>query len=544
MSAPFGMVGRLAANAARAARRGMSRAALPPSGFWVGVRLGASVPELRVRGWPFASARSNPLSLLDLLRVIETAAHDPHVDGVLLRLDGAPGGWSRLQTLRRAVAEARAAGKTVVAWAPSLSVGDYYLASAASRVLLPESGSLHLMGLRAEGFFVRGLLEHLDVVPEVLRVGSYKSAAEMFTRDGMSPEAREQMEALVDDLWEELLRGIGEGRGLARSAVRERIDHGLFPARSALEAGLIDGCLYPDELEDELARLAPPRPERRGRDVVLVDAAAYFGLRASDTGWRPVFGDLPRLAYVVASGGITRGDGWRGIGGDALRGLLEALRRDDGVRGIVLRIDSPGGDGLASDLVWRAVHRATFDKPVVVSMADVAASGGYYVAAAADVVLAEPGTVTGSIGVVGGKVNLEGLYRRIGVSKEAVERGARAGLLAEDRGFTSDERSALREELETVYDTFLRRVAEGRGLTREAVEKVAQGRVWSGARARELGLVDALGGPLEALREVRRLAGLRDDERALVESHPRLPRFAGVRELAGVGAQGGGGSLG
>lgn len=544
MSGSAGMVRRLAANAARAARRGVSRAALPASGFWVGVRLGASVPELRAPAWPFAPADSTGVPLLELLRALETAAHDPRVDGVLLRIDRAPGGWSRLHTLRRAVAAVRAAGKTVVAWAPSLSVGDYYLASAASRVLLPESGSLHLVGLRAEGFFVRGLLDQLGVAPEVLRVGSYKSAAEMLTRDGMSPEAREQTEALVDDLWEELLRGIGEGRGLSRDDVRTRIDRGLFPAPAAVEAGLVDGCCYPDQIEDELEKLAPPRPERRGRGVVLVDAASYFALRAGDTGWRPLLGDLPRLAYVVASGGITRGDGWRGIGGDALRGLLDRLRRDDGVRGIVLRIDSPGGDGLASDLVWRAVHRATYDKPVVVSMADVAASGGYYIAAAADAVLAEAGTVTGSIGVVGGKANLEALYRRLGVSKESVERGARAGLLAEDRGFTPDERSALREELEAVYDTFLRRVAEGREMPREAVEKVAQGRVWSGARALGIGLVDALGGPLEALREVRRLAGLRDDERILVESHPRLPRFAGLRELAGGGARAGGGLLG
>jgi len=540
MSGLAGIARRLAANGARAARRGILRGALPVSGFWVALRLGGSVPELRGPGWPMAAAGP---PLLDLLRVLEQAARDPHVDGVLLRIDRAPGGWSRLQTLRRAVAAVRAAGKTVVAWAPSLGVGDYYLASAASRVLLPESGSLHLVGLRAEGWFVRGLLEHAGVVPEVLRVGAYKSAGETFTRDGMSPEAREQMEALVDDLWEELLRGIGEGRGLARAAVRDRIDGGLYPARAALEAGLVDGCLYPDELEDALAALAPPRPERSGPGVRVVDAATYFALRAGDTGWRPVLGDLPRLAYVVASGGITRGDGWRGIGGDALRSLLDRLRRDDGIRGIVLRIDSPGGDGLASDLVWRAVHRTTWDKPVVASMADVAASGGYYVAAAADVVLAEAGTMTGSIGVVGGKVNLEGLYRRIGVSKEAVERGARAGLLAEDRGFTPDERAALRGELESVYDTFLRRVADGRAMTREAVEKVAQGRVWSGARAQGVGLVDALGGPLEALREVRRLAGLRDDERALVESHPRVPRFAGLRDLAGGARAGGGGLL-
>jgi protease-4 len=214
-----------------------------------------------------------------------------------------------------------------------------------------------------------------------------------------------------------------------------------------------------------------------------------------------------------------------------VRKLLDALGRDGGVRGVVLRIDSPGGDGLASDLLWRAVSQLAREKPVVASMGDVAASGGYYLASAADAVFAEAGTLTGSIGVVGGKPNLEGLYRRIGVARDAVERGARAGLLSEARGFTPDERAALREDMASLYGTFVARVAEGRGLSTQAVERVAQGRIWSGARAQALGLVDAIGGPLEALRETRRRAGLRDGERALIELHPRTSALAGLRWL-------------
>jgi protease-4 len=214
-----------------------------------------------------------------------------------------------------------------------------------------------------------------------------------------------------------------------------------------------------------------------------------------------------------------------------VRRLLEAIGRDGGVRGVVLRIDSPGGDGVASDLLWRAVAQLKREKPVVASMGDVAASGGYYLASAADAVFAEAGTLTGSIGVVGGKPNLEALYRRIGVGRDAVERGARAGLLSEARGFTPGERAAVREDMAALYATFVARVAEGRGLPAQAVERVAQGRVWSGARAHALGLVDAIGGPLEALRETRRRAGLREGERILIDVHPQRSALAGLRWL-------------
>jgi protease-4 len=219
------------------------------------------------------------------------------------------------------------------------------------------------------------------------------------------------------------------------------------------------------------------------------------------------------------------------VASEVYRTLFERIGEDERVRGVVLRIDSPGGDGVASDLIWRAVRQVRRRKPVVVSMGEVAASGGYYVAAAADAILAEPGTVTGSIGVVGGKVNLAGLYQRLGVAKDAVERGARAGLLSEMRPFTADERSAVRGEMEAIYELFLERVAEGRSMTRDQVNRVAQGRIWSGERARSLGLVDGLGGPLEALAEVRRRAGIAPGEPVLLDVHPRFPRLPGLLAL-------------
>jgi protease-4 len=530
-----GVLRRLTANLARAARQGVDRALMPRGrGFWIRLRLPPALEEIRPPALPFS--RQAPLGFLDVLRTLETAAGDPQVDGVLLRLEGGPRGWSKLMTLRRAVERVREAGKPVVAWGESLGSGDLLLASAATRIWLPGAGSVALLGLRADSFFVRPLLERFDVKPELLRVGRYKAAAETFTRDGLSPENREQLEAILDDLYEALVDGIAKGRGLDPGRVRALVDRGPYRASAAVEEGLVDAALYADELPERLEALtAPPPPERPGpRRFRMLEAPAYFALRASDPGWRPLLGDLPWLTYVVLAGAIRRGGGPFGVTSDSLRELLEGVRTDRNVRGVVLRIESPGGDGLASDLLWRAIDRLKREKPVVVSMGDVAASGGYYVASAADALLAEPGTLTGSIGVVGGKVDLGGLYAKVGVAKESIERGARAGMLAEDRGFTPEERAAVREEMEDFYALFLRRVAEGRALGAAELARCAEGRVWSGRRALALGLVDALGGPLEALREAARLAGLAPDERVIVDVQPRLPRIPGLRALLGL----------
>lgn len=530
MPRPVRVARRAGANVARVARSALARAALPQGpGAWLVVRLTPTLDELAPPRLPWSG--DGVQSLLGVLQSLEAAAVDPRLDGVVLRISGAPAGWSRLLSVRRAVERVREAGKPVAAWAESLDAGSLLVASAASRIWLPESGNVLLVGLRLDTFHLRGLLDRLDVAPEVVRIGSHKTAGERFTREAMSPEEREQLESLADDLFDELVERIAAGRGLSPAAVRERIDAGPYHARAAVEAGLVDGCLYPDEIDAELELLAPlPAPAGRGR-VRLVESAVYHSLRASDPGWRPLLRGLPRFAYLVARGGIHRGSSPRGIACDRMRALLERLRENDEVRGVVLRVDSPGGDGVASDLLWRAVSLVRRDKPVVVSMGDVVASGGYYMASAADALFAEKGTVTGSIGVVGGKLNLERLYRRLGIGREGVERGARAGLLSETRGFSADERAALRDSMTALYATFLERVASGRGVEARALEGAAQGRVWSGERARSLGLVDAIGGPLEALREARRRAGLRDDQRIVVDVLPRLPQLPGLGAL-------------
>ncbi|MGI9590883.1 MAG: signal peptide peptidase SppA, partial [Myxococcota bacterium] len=492
---PGAMLSRIGANLARGVRLVVERTVLPREGrVWLMVRLGGEPVEIHSPRLPFQRAPQHP-TMLEALSSLEHAAVDPRVAGVVLRFGEPLHGMGGAHSLRRAVDAVRESGKPVVAFGDSYTAASMLVASGASRVYLPESGSVLVVGLRFEGFYLKGVLEHLDVNPEVVRVGSHKTAGERFTRDSMSPEEREQLEALADDFYGPLVDAVAQGRGLDPGEVKGLIDRGPHAARAAEEAGLVDGCRYPDEVEAELTTLAPETATdpKTGRPRVL-DTAVYHALRVADAGWRPLLGDLPRIAYVVGRGTIHRGRGVRGMAADTVRELLEGLRRDEGVRGVVLRIDSPGGDAVASDLIWRSVRLGAEEKPVVVSMGDVAASGGYYVAAAAHAVFAEAATVTGSIGVVGGKLDLEGLYKKVGISRDAVERGARAGLLSEARGFTADERAAMQELLGAMYGTFLDRVAEGRGLAREDVAGVAQGRVWSGARARSHGLVDALGG--------------------------------------------------
>lgn len=515
---------RLARNAVRALRRGAVR--LPEGGFWVELEIGDDLGEIARPRLALEPAHG----LLEVLQTLEHALDDARVEGVLVRLCGVPEGWSRLESLRRALESLASRGVPVVVYAEMLDAESLLLASVATRLYLAETGRVFLVGLRADAFYLKGLLDHLDVRPEVVRIGSHKTAGESLVRERMSDEQREQTEALLADRFSTLLRAIAKGRGLSEARVRDLIDAGPYSGRAAVEAGLVDACLYPDALQERLQELSrSPRPAGP-REVRRVDARAYYAARVG-TRYEPLGVGGPRLAYVLAQGAIRRGDDQRGIGSDSLGGLLESLRTDARIHGVVLRIDSPGGDALASDLLWRILTRIRDEKPLVASLAEVAASGGYYLACAADCVFAEAGTLTGSIGVIGGKLDLAGLYERLGVGRDGVERGARAGLLSEARGFTEEEREALRSEMGDLYGAFIDRVCQGRGLAVEEVERLARGRVWSGLRAQFHGLVDELGGPLEALARARRLAGIQLGEPLTLDVHPRRHRLSGLRAL-------------
>lgn len=515
----MGFTRRLLANGTRLARRlAAQQVVTADAGHWLDVELDGAVPECSQPGFG-----RNDLGLLDLLRSLAAVRDDDRFDGVLFRISGSLSSHTRAASIARAVTDLREAGRRVVVWAESLHVDQYLIAAAADQIWLPESGALQLVGLRVERYFVRDLLERIGARPEVVHIGRFKSAGDTFTRDGMSGEEREQLEAWQDDLFAELVSGVARGRGLAEPRVEELIDRGPYPARAALEAGLIDALVYPDEIDERLELISLGEQPRGNvaRRARRVSAVAYHFTCAGDPGFEPWGRDAPRLVQLLALGNVGNGPVSRGITPDGTGALLEALRTESSVRGVLIRIDSPGGDALASDLLHRQVERLVHEKPVVVSMGDVVASGGYYLAAAADAVFAEAGSVTGSIGVVGGKLDLSALYEKLGISKEGVQRGARAGLLSEARGFTADERAAVRREMTAIYGTFVDRVARGRALAPAEVEEIAQGRIWSGRRAQSIGLVDAIGGPLEAFRDLAERAGFGPSERFPLVTIPK-----------------------
>ncbi|GGL34932.1 signal peptide peptidase SppA [Planomonospora parontospora] len=460
--------------------------------------------------------------LADVLSGLKRARTDDRVKGLVVKIGTHHLGLAMVQELRQAVLRFRAAGKRAVVFAESFGefgagTVPYYLASAFDRVYLQPSGDVGLTGIALEQRFVRGALEKLGVEYQLGQRHEYKTAADMFTREGMTEPHRESVARIAESVTEQVVAGIAEGRRLDPAKVRELVDAGPFIGAEAVEAGLVDGLAYRDEVYDEIRREA-------GADALLLYVSRYHkGALARK---------LPRpgeqtVALVQGSGPIKLGRSGRGpvgggaMGSDTVCAALRAARRDDHVRAVVFRVDSPGGSYVASDAVWReVVLTRKAGKPVIVSMGDVAASGGYFVAMAADVIMAQPGTLTGSIGVFGGKPVIGELLGKIGVTSETVREGANAAMFSPSHGFSDAQWDRVNAWLDRIYDDFVGKVAEGRGLTRERAHELARGRVWTGADAHASGLVDELGGLEDALALARKKAGLAAD--APVRPYPRL----------------------
>ena len=460
-------------------------------------------------------------SLAGGLSRLNKAADDRRISAVVLRVKGPAIGWAKLYEFRQAIKRLRAKDKKVYAWLDSAATMDYLIAAGCDEVIMPESGVLMMTGLRAEVSFYKNLFDKLDIKAEMLRVGEFKSAAEPYTRTEMSPEFRKEMEEILDDTFRQLVETVVEGRKLDKKQVIAAIDSGPHTARAAKKLGLIDHIAY----EDEIPRII------KGQDKnVEVTFARKYAKQKLDTDFSGFAGMMKlmnlmmgvqpsarrsrnsKIAVIYASGAIMSGKSTQSLLGGSVLGsetIIKAVRKangDDTVKAIVLRVDSPGGSALASDLMWRALEKV--DKPLVVSMGDVAASGGYYISMGADYIYAEPGTITGSIGVVGGKFALQGLYEKVGISTTVISRGKNSGVMSTTTGFTESERKAMTKMLYEVYDQFTKKAAKGRGMKQADLEKLARGRIYTGAMAVKNGLVDKLGTLDDAVEHATRLAGL------------------------------------
>lgn len=456
-------------------------------------------------------------TLWDHLRALDHAADDPNIEAVLLRIEDIDLGWAKSEELRAKLAELQERGTKVIAYVEGGGDHEYMMACAADIIYMAPNTQIYLDGLASYEMFFKGTLDKLGVKADLEHIGEYKSAAEQFTQREASEAAREASIALLDATYADLLSTVGESRGLDSAAVARIIDAGPYTSKRAHASGLVDSLIYPDQLEDLL-------PGGEGGSQLSVEE--YLATLP------PVEGspNAPKIAIVHATGTIVGGESgtdpmWgRTVGSDSFLEALEEARDEKGVRAIVVRIDSPGGEVYASHLMWRAIREASTNLPIVASFSDLAASGGYYMAMGADTVVSDHATLTGSIGVIGGKFNLGALYEKLGMNVEVHSRGENAQFQSSLRDFTPAERERYRSEMFEEYQTFVGIVAQSRGTSAERIDEVARGRVWTGRMAKERGLVDIEGGLETSIDVAKRMAGLAADQDVRVEIFPRIKR--------------------
>jgi protease-4 len=451
-------------------------------------------------------------SLTSLIQQFKMAKVDKRIKMVILEIDMSGVGWGKSEEIRDAIADFRSSGKPVYAYMEYGMNKEYYIASACDKIYLAPPGELFINGLAADVMFFRGSLDKLGVYPDIYQIGKYKSAGDMFTRKDMSDAHKEFMNSLLDDLYNRYVDAIAKSRGKTSDQVKALIDDAPYAAPKAKDAGLIDGVAYREELENELkAKLG----YKQSDPLKIVKGSEYSQIEPESLG----LNEGEKIAVIYATGDIGSGQsenspsGSQSIGSDTLSKAIDDAREDKTIKAIVIRVDSPGGSGLASDIIWHSVVAAKEKKPVVISMGDVAASGGYYIACGASKIVAQPSTITGSIGVVAGKPVLRGFYDWLGISNEYIMRGKNAGMFRETEKFSDDERAKFEDWIKTTYyNDFVPKVAKGRGKDAAYIDSVAQGRVWTGAQGQERGLVDEFGGLDRAIDIAKDLAKIPKDK--------------------------------
>ena len=452
---------------------------------------------------PFAGLFEEGQGLDQILHAVKVAKTDNRIQGISIKNNFLMAGLAQTQELRKALEDFKESGKKIYALSDYYSQKDYYLASVADKVFINPQGLMDFKGLSSEVLYFKDLQEKTGIKMEVIRHGKYKSAVEPFLADTMSDENRTQIKSLLSAIWTAMLTDIGESRELSLEQLNTLADTlGARTPEMAVNSGLLDGIRYQDEYQMEWKEVLGLGEEQ---DINVISLSDYMTVTKNK--------NLPsgkeKIAIVYAQGEILYGEGNRDvIGQGTLMRALKKVRENDNVKAVVLRVNSPGGSSLVSDIIWREVELVKAEKPVFVSFGNIAASGGYYLAVGADRIFAEPTTITGSIGVFGTIPNIHGLSNDIGINAEQVGTNANAVDYSFFEPMTDRFRKRLEESIGITYDTFVQRVADGRNMSKEAVDEVAQGRVWSGVDAVELGLVDELGTLGDAIAAAAETAGL------------------------------------
>ena len=493
-----------------------------PSNSTLVLRVGGNLSEIApadvvsyVRGVRTPTVRS----IVDNLR---KAKVDSRVRAVLLKPTGFESPfWGKVQEIRDAVLDFKSSGKPVYAYLEYGGDREYYLATAADKVYLMPSATLDVVGVATYELFLRGTLDKIGAYPDLHHIGEYKTAVNTFTQKGFTPAHKEMDESLNRDLYDQIVRGIADGRKKNEEDVRALIDQGPFLPEDALRAGLIDDVAYEDQVDDKL---------RAGERRLRLDGDDYARVSTTSLG----LNRGPRIAVIYAAGEITGGrsgfDPINGavVGSDTLIDYIRQARKDSSIRAIVLRIDSPGGSAAASDAIWRELQISKTeraDRPLVASMSDLAASGGYYIAMPAQVIVAQPSTLTGSIGIFGGKVVTGGVYEKLGAHIESTSIGKNAEIESPARQFNQGELKKLNDQLQSFYDQFVEKVADSRHSTPEQIDMIAQGRVWTGRQAKQNHLVDELGGLDRAIAIAKQRAKIAADSDVEIVVYPPRKSF-------------------
>jgi protease-4 len=460
------------------------------------------------------------LTMMDLLNDIERAKEDESIKGIILRIDPLDMGLAKAQEIKEAILDFKKSGKRVIAYVEFGGNKEYYIATVADKIVMMPTGYLMFTGLNAEITFIKGTLDKLGIVADLEHIGDYKTASDRVTRKEMSEAHREVINSLLDDMYDQITRDVAFQRGWSQEELKSKIDQGPFTATEAYEANLVDTLMYYDQIDDMIK-------EREGEKPHRINHKRY----ASRTYYKYSWAIPPKIAVIFATGSIFEGESGRDflwgdvMGSETIANAIKTAREDRTVKAIVFRVDSPGGSGIASDVILREIIRTKGKKPFVVSMSDVAGSGGYWISCAADTIVSLPGTYTGSIGVISGKISLEGLYEKIGFTTEVIKRGKHADFFTTTRQFTDEEREIVKRQIKEFYDEFVRKVAEGRGLSYEEVDTIGKGRVWTGRQAKGNGLVDELGGMNLALAIAREKAGIPEDTEVEILALPKGRRW-------------------